>query len=367
MARRGARRVDRGMLWAVGILLVAGLFILTSASFGLSTAKFNSPYFLVSRQLSGIALGLIAMFILAQIPYRTWRKFALPLLIVSVALLVAVFLPGIGESYQKGAQRWINVGPIQFQPAEVVKITFLIYLAAWLDAKRKHVHSFADGFVPFAVLTGFVGVFLLLQPNISALLILGGASLGMFFVGGGRTVQIIGGIVAGIALILLFMWVTGYNFDRIAVYLNPDLDPQGKGYQIRQALIAVGSGGLFGKGFGNSTQKLSRLPEPVGDSIFAILSEELGFVGSIILLGCFAFFFLRGTVIAARAPDGFGRLLATGIMLVLFIQTCTNIAAFIGLMPVTGTPLPFISYGRTAMVSALASTGIILNISRHRS
>ncbi len=365
MARRSARHVDRGMLWAVGILLVAGLFILTSASFGLSTTKFSSPYFIVSRQLSGIGLGLVAMYILSRIPYRTWRKFAFPLLIVSVAMLVSVFLPGIGESYQKGAQRWINAGPIQFQPAEVVKITFMIYLAAWLDAKRKHVHSFADGFLPFAVLTGFVGIFLLLQPNISALIILGGASLGMFFMGGGRTMQILSGIIIGAIAILLFMWFTGYNIDRITVFLHPELDPEGKGYQIRQSLIAVGSGGFFGKGFGNSTQKLSRLPEPVGDSIFAIFSEELGFAGSIILLACFAFFFLRGILIASRAPDGFGRLLAYGIVFVLFIQTVTNIGAFIGLMPVTGTPLPFISYGRTAMVSALASTGIILNISRH--
>ncbi|OGZ42118.1 MAG: cell division protein FtsW [Candidatus Ryanbacteria bacterium RIFCSPHIGHO2_02_FULL_45_43] len=365
MQRRRSKHVDYVFVIIGGFLLVAGLFILTSASFGLAELKFDTPYFYISRQLTAVAIGLGAMFIASKIHYRFWRKAALPILIFSVGLLLILFIPKLGTDYNKGAVRWLSIGPISFQPVELVKIAFIIYIAAWLDAKKKEIKSFSHGFIPFIFIVSFVGLFLVLQPNISSFIIIAGASLILYFIGGGKSAQIAGAVLLGGLLIVGFMYVVDYNFTRLLVFLHPESDPLGSGYQIKQSLIAIGSGGILGKGFGLSELKYKHLPEPVGDSIFAVFSEELGFTGNLTLIILFLFFFWRGMLIAVRAPDRFGQLLAAGIMLIILLQVVVNIGSFTGLLPITGIPLPFISYGRSAMVALLGSLGILLNISRY--
>ena len=231
--------------------------------------------------------------------------------------------------------------------------------------KKKEIKSFSHGFIPFIFIVSFVGLFLVLQPNISSFIIIAGASLILYFIGGGKSAQIAGAVLLGGLLIVGFMYVVDYNFTRLLVFLHPESDPLGSGYQIKQSLIAIGSGGILGKGFGLSELKYKHLPEPVGDSIFAVFSEELGFTGNLTLIILFLFFFWRGMLIAVRAPDRFGQLLAAGIMLIILLQVVVNIGSFTGLLPITGIPLPFISYGRSAMVALLGSLGILLNISRY--
>ena len=361
-----ARGIDTFFFSISLLLLVFGLFILTSASLGISVERFGYPYYYIFHQIVfGLAPGILLMYVCSKIPYFVWKKWALPLILGAIFLMFLVFVPGLGF-YHAGAKRWLDLGPVSFQPAEFLKFAYVLYLAAWLETRSKSISSFKFGLLPFAIMSGFIASFLVLQPDIGTLGVLMATVLAMFFVSGGSVRQIFLLFLISLALLAVLIFIEPYRMDRLKVFLNPAEDPQGVGYQVNQALIAVGSGGFFGRGFGLSRQKFSYLPEPIGDSIFAIFAEELGFLGSFFLIMFFLLFFLRGIWISFKSPDSFGKFLGAGILFSIIFQALINISATVGMMPLTGIPLSFVSYGGSALALTLAETGILLNISKYR-
>lgn len=357
---------DLGLLILILGLTVFGVIILASASGPTGFARFEDSYYFVKHQLLfGVLPGIIAMLVMMRIPYRTWKRFALPLFIISIVLLVLVFVPGIRAEYGT-ARSWIRLGPLSMQPSEIVKLTFLLYLAAWLERRGEGVRDFRSGLIPFVLLLGLVMAFLILEPDTGSTAIIVVQAIAVYFVAGSRLshLALLGG--GGLALLALLIKVSPYRAARLMTFLHPELDPQGVGYHVNQALLAVGSGGFFGLGLGHSRQKFQYLPEVHGDSIFAVLAEELGFFVSAALVVLFLLFLWRGIRVAAHAPDRFGKLLAVGILAWIVFQAFINIGAMLGLTPLTGVPLPFISYGGTALVTTLAAAGLLLNISMHR-
>ena len=357
------RRIDAPFLILTFILLVGGLLILSSASAALSQKTFGTPYAFLLRQGFAAAVGVAALLVFQAVPYRAWKKFALPLLVGSLLLVAAVFLPEFGYS-AGGAHRWLSIGPLSVQPSEILKLSLILYLASWLDRKKGESKGFATAFAPFLGVTGIVGTLLALQPDIGTLAVIGGSAIVLYFLGGGRVSQVAAFFALAAAALAAIVQIAPYRVNRLLVFWNPELDPKGIGYHASQALIAIGSGGFWGRGFGQSIQKYSYLPEPIGDSVFAVVVEEFGFFGGLILTALFFFFLLRAIVIARRAPDFFGKLLAIGLASLIVLQAYINMAAISGLLPLTGIPLPFISYGGTSLVVTLAMVGIILNVSK---
>jgi cell division protein FtsW len=361
----GAKSHDKLFAILSGALVIAGLFILTSASLGLSIARFQTPYYFLIHQVAvGLIPGIILFWFTYHIDYHRWRVFALPLLLFSLVLVSLVFVPGLGLSHG-GARRWLILGPVSFQPAELLKFAYIVYLAAWLEGRTKQLNSFTLGALPFLLMNAFVGFFIIRQPDMGTLMVLFIAAGGLFLISGASLRNSVFLICLAVILLGIVAIVEPYRLDRIKVFLDPMRDPQGSGYQVRQALIAVGSGGIWGKGFALSDQKYSYLPEPIGDSIFAIVAEEVGFVGASAIVFLFLLFYLRGSAIVKKAPDRFGYFLGMGILLLITAQALINISAIIGLIPLTGIPLSFVSYGGSALFITLAELGIIFNISRH--
>lgn len=358
--------LDRTLLILIIVLVIFGFLIFSSASLGLLArqgASFSSVAF--SQILFGIVGGSIAFFLTSTIHYRLWRQYAFWIFVATLLLTLCVFLPGIGFAHG-GAQRWILIGSFSMQPSEFLKIGFTIYMATWLSGMKGHLNDFKNGTLPFVILLGGVGVPLLLQPDTDTYLIMVAASLAMFITAGGKIRDVIIMGIAGVLLIAILAFTRPYIKDRIETFLNPASDPQGSGYQIKQSLIAVGSGGFIGRGFGQSIQKFEYLPEPNSDSIFAVYAEEFGFLGSVILILLFSGLALRGYRIASHAQDLFGMLLAVGIITVIIAQVFLNIAAMLALAPLSGLPLPLFSHGGTALLVTLAALGIVLNVSRYQ-
>lgn len=357
---------DRVLLGIVAILVLFGFFMLASAFLGPAAKQAEKFYSALSRQiLIGILGGGFLFFIASRLPYRFWQKVSLPLFLATFFLTILVFEPHFGFEYG-GAKRWLSFGSIFFQPSEFLKFGFLLYLSSWLVARKEEVTSFKFGLFPFLIIVAFVGFVLALEPNMSTLMVIGVTAMALFYIAGGRFKQIAVVILIAASLGFFLMQFYPYLKSRVTVFLNPTFDPQGAGYQLRQSLIALGSGGLFGKGFGMSIQKFNYLPEPTGDSIFAIIGEEFGFLGASGLVLLFLLFLYRGLLIASRAPDDFGRLLGSGIVIMIVIQSFLNMAAMIGIFPLTGLPLLFISQGGSALALTLLEAGVLLNISRYR-
>ncbi len=359
-----AKKIDRSFLLVVAALTILGFFIFISASLGLLAregASFASTAF--SQAFLGVFLGSVALIICARIPYHFWRVYALHFFVLSIFASLLVFIPGIGFAHG-GAHRWISLGPLSFQPGEFLKLAFVLYAAGWASGAKTDIATFRRGVIPLCIILTVPAIILLLQPNTSTLAVMLMAAAGIFIVGGGRFRDV--GIVLfiGIVLIGFLVLFRPYVRDRFMTFLNPASDPLGSSYQVQQSLIAIGSGGIFGRGLGQSVQKFDYLPEPIGDSIFAVASEEFGFVGSLSLVTLFALFAYRGLSIAARARDRFGGLLVTGIVILIVSQSFVNIAAMLGIIPLTGTPLLFVSKGGSALFFTLAACGIILNVSK---
>lgn len=355
--------VDKRLLVLVGTLLLFGLFMLSSASAVVGFERFGNTYYFVIRQvllgvLPGLALAAVAFFI----PIKVWRLLAPLVLLVTFGLLIAVFIPGVGVSVS-GARRWIKLGPLVFHVAEVAKIAFVIALAAWL-AKRREQLDLHRGFLPFAVLVAIVVGMIVAQPDVGTAIIFVGIAGSLYFLAGGRIAHLGLATLLGAGLFTLLIKAAPYRLSRIASFVNPAADPQGIGYHITQSLLAIGSGGWLGVGLGHSRQKFAYLPEVFGDSIFAIIAEELGFLGSVALLILLVFFVRHIFLIARRQTDPFAYLLAGGIGSWFAVQSFVNIAAMTGLAPLTGIPLPFISYGATALAVELAAVGILLRLSQ---
>lgn len=358
------RRSDVILILTTFALAVFGLVMIASAGIARSMAVYDEPYyFLIHQFLYGFVPGIVVWFILQGIDYRSWQKWALPFFVATIILLIIVFIPGIGTTF-KGAQRWINLGGLSFQPTELCKMSLIIYLAAWLSSSRQNAAASVKGFVGFIFILGILGLLIMKQPDMGTLGIIVAIACLMYFVSGARFIYLLSLIGGGAAAFWLLVKIEPYRMQRLMVFLNPSSDPQGMSYQINQALIALGSGGISGVGLGYGRQKFNYLPEPVGDSIFAILGEELGLIGCTFLITLFIILAWRGYLVAKKAPDMFGRLLATGITSWFVFQAFINIAAISAMIPLTGVPLPFVSYGGTALIFSMGAMGILLNISK---
>lgn len=345
------------------ILVLLGLVMISSASVVISFEKYGYNTFFLKKQFWSLLVGVAVWLITLNIDYRFWKKWANWMLLLTLILLVAVFIPGIGKTLA-GAQRWIHIGPLFFQPSEVVKLTFLIYLAAWLEKKGEGVKDFSTGVLPFLVIVGVIAFLILKQPDMGTMMVVAASAAIVFFVSGASRAHLFGILSGAAALILLMIKMAPYRLQRLAVFLNPTSETQGAAYHINQALLAIGSGGFWGLGFGQSRQKYLYLPQSYTDSIFAIIAEEMGFGRTILILLLFVFLGLRGFGIAKKAPDDFAKFLAVGITSWFLFQAFVNIAAMLGLLPLTGIPLPFISYGGSSLVISLAAVGILMNISK---
>lgn len=363
---RPARKADNIFMGLILFLLLAGFLMLASASFSVSAYRFGQPYYYFLHQLLfGLLPGVFLFYFAFRTHYDFWRKWALPLIILAFFLSFLVFVPNVGF-YHGGARRWISLGSFSFQPSEFLKFAYVVYLSAWLESKSKAVASFKFGFLPFLIMSGFIASFLIMQPDIGTLAVLILSIAVLFFVSGGNFKQMLLLAIVTAAIIGVLIIAEPYRLNRIRVFVNPELDPQGIGYQTSQALIAVGSGGFWGRGLGLSRQKFSYLPEPIGDSVFAIAAEEAGFIGSAAIVGLFLLIFFRGIWISMHSADTFGKYLSSGLIFLIVFQALTNIAAIIGLFPLTGITLSFVSYGGSALAINLAEAGIILNISKYR-
>lgn len=363
---RYMRHVDRVLLILTCVLAGAGFFIFISASLGLLARGNVSLSSVVFNQfLLGLVGGGIALYAMTKVPYGVFRTYAPHIFIAAVVLTTCVFVPGVGMSL-KGASRWLNFHVVTFQPSEILKLATVALAASYIASFGKLIRT-----TSVYSLGGFVGVvcvpslLLVLQPDIDILLILLTTVGAMFFVAGMRYRDIAVILAAGLVLGGAVLTFSGHARARVATYMNPTADVRGSGYQIRQSIIAVGSGGMFGKGLGQSTQKFGYLPEPIGDSIFAVYAEEFGFFGSVVLLAAFCAFGVRAAYIALLSRDVFGAMLVFGCALLIVIQSFVNIAAIVGVLPLSGNPLVFVSHGGTALLFALMSVGVMLNVSKN--
>ncbi len=359
-------KVDIPFLIATAILVASGFLIFYSASLGLlstSAVKYANVRF--NQIVFGLICGIIACYITSRIDYRLYKKYAFIMYILSAIVTLLVFVPVIGVAHG-GAHRWITLHFVSFQPSEFLKIGFIMYFAAWIAGVKDKAQTFKFGFLPFMILTAVTSIILLAQPDTDTLLITIFAGLAIFIAGGGRWRYVFLLGIVGIVGLGIIALTRPYVMNRIMTFVHPADNAQGSGYQIQQSLIAIGSGGFSGRGFGQSIQKFNYLPEPIGDSIFAVAGEEFGFLGAVGIIFLFVFFAFRGLKIANKVPDAFGRLMVVGIVILIVSQAFVNIGAMVGVLPLSGITLPFISHGGTALFMTLAEVGIILNISKFR-
>jgi len=360
-SRRRATSPDYVLVLAVAGLIVIGLMMVYSATFDWSYQQYQSSFHIASRQFMWVGLGAVVLVVVAVVPCDLWRRLAVP--VMAGALVVLLLVLFIGDD-RFGARRSFFNGSIQ--PGELAKLATIIYVAAWLASKGEQIRDVTYGLIPFAVLIGVVAGLVMMQPDVSTAMLIVLTSLAMFFFAGADIFQLaVGGSVGAITFLVLINQLP-HARQRIDEYLLVWRDPTPVGYHIQQALIALGSGGLFGLGLGHGQQKLGYLPAPHTDSIFAVLGEELGFVGCLVVLGLFFVLAYRGFKIALEAPDAFTALLACGVTCWLTFQALINVAVVTGLIPFTGVALPFISSGGSAMAVSLAGVGLLLSISRGR-
>ncbi|MFC0301505.1 stage V sporulation protein E [Virgibacillus soli] len=350
-------------MYAILFLLAIGIIMVFSSSYVWAEYKYGDMFFFLKRQLLFAGIGIIAMFFMMSIPYGTWRKYAKVILLICFFLLIIVLIPGIGMR-RGGAQSWIGVGAFSIQPSEFMKLGLIIFISSMLAVKQKYITSFKKGFLPLLSLVFVAFGFIMLQPDLGTGVVLVLTCMVMMFAAGARLLHFFGLAAIGVIGFVFLIMSAPYRISRITAFLNPWEDPLGDGFQIIQSLYAIGPGGLMGTGLGASLQKYFYLPEPQTDFIFAILGEELGFIGGTFLLFVFVLLFWRGIKISLEAPDEFSRYLALGIVSMLTIQAMINISVVIGLIPVTGITLPFLSYGGSSLTLTLCSAGILLNISK---
>lgn len=345
-------------------LLTIGLIMVYSASAIWADYKFDDSFFFAKRQMLFAGIGVIAMFFIMNIDYWTWRTSSKVLLIICFILLVFVLIPGVGM-VRNGSRSWIGVGAFSIQPSEFMKLAMIAFLAKYLSENQKKITSFKQGLVPSLGLVFLAFGMIMLQPDLGTGTVMVGTCVVMIFVAGARVGHFVGLGVLGILGFIGLILSAPYRIKRITSFLNPWEDPLGSGFQIIQSLYAIGPGGLFGLGLGKSRQKFFYLPEPQTDFIFAILAEELGFIGGTLVILLFCLLLWRGIRIALGAPDLFGSFLGVGIIAMIAIQVIINIGVVTGLMPVTGITLPFLSYGGSSLTLMLMAVGVLLNISRY--
>ncbi|MCD6195094.1 putative lipid II flippase FtsW [bacterium] len=360
------KKADPWLSIVVFLLVVVGLVFVYSASVVISLERFGNPYHYLVRQAIALGVGLVFWFVIQRIDYHFWKKYSVWFLLLTLLLLVLVVLPLPFAPTIGGAKRWLYFGPINFQASELAKVFFVIYLASWLSSHKERMESFTKGVLPYWLIVGLIGFLILLEPDLGTATIFLGIGLILFFVAGARWSHFALVLLVGVLAVVVLSVSSPYRMHRLLAFINPENDPLGIGYHARNISIAVGSGGLWGLGFGQSRQKYFYLPEAHTDSIFAVIAEELGFLRSCFVILFFAFLIWRGWIVAKKAPDDFGRFLSLGIVSWFTLQALINLGGMIGVLPLTGVPLPFISYGGSSLVLSLAAVGILLNISRQR-
>jgi len=357
LLKSASHRPDWLLIFLVLGLTIFGVIMVGNASVVEAYRDFGNKFYYFRLQTLWAILGIVAFFVFSFFDYRRLRKLAIPLMIFSLLSLIVVLIPRIGTKVL-GARRWLVLGPLTFQPAELAKLSFVLYLASFLSNKRK--------LLPFLLILGILLGLIMLEPDLGTAVVLAATSLVVYFVSGAPllSLALVGaiGILGGVGLIFF----SPYRRERLLTFLNPTRDPLGASYHIRQILIAIGSGGWFGVGLGQSRQKYEYLPAVTTDSIFAVIAEELGFIGAAAILAIFLILIWRGMKIAKEAPDEFGRLLAVGITSWIGFQALVNLSAMVALVPLTGVPLPFISYGGSSLVLSLTAMGILVNIAKQR-
>lgn len=349
-------RGDRWLFFLPLALCTFGLLMIFNASSLIALQVFEDKFHFLKHQAIWMAIGFGAFIFMSHFDYRKLRALAFPGLLASLFLLFVVLIPGIGQEIY-GGRRWLNLGFFGFQPAELAKLSLVIYLATLFEKRRE--------LLPFLALTGLVLILILLEPDLGTATLLGATAFCLYFLAGApmKEILMIGGAGAVVGPLLILL--SPYRKKRLLTFLNSSFDPDGASYHVRQILIALGSGGIFGRGLGHSRQKFLFLPEVTTDSIFAIMAEEFGFLGSAALLFAFGFLLYRGIGVALRAKDKFGQLLVGGIVFYIGLQAIVNLGAMVALLPLTGVPLPFISYGGSSLLITLTGLGIVYNVSRN--
>lgn len=355
--------MDLSLFVTVVLLLVIGVMMVFSSSFYVAMSQWDNKYHFFYKDLKFAIAGLVIMIVVAMVPYRLYRKFAPALLIVSLLLLGTVLTPA-GTTIN-GASRWLYIGPISIMPSEVAKICAIIFTAHSLTNNRHMLKKFSVGILPYLVMAGVYFGLIIMQPNLSTAITLVLIVMTMVFVAGARLDQLFGLAILGAGAFTAFAFSADYRRARVLAFMDPFQYADGAGWQVIQSLYALGSGGLFGVGIGQSIQNKLYIPEPQNDFIFATVGEEFGFVGCVLVILLFFVLIYRGVKIAVKAPDLFGSLVATGIVAMISIQVIFNIAVATSSMPVTGIPLPFISFGGNSVLILMGCMGILLNISQY--
>lgn len=347
-------------------LLIFGIIILASASSPYGYNSFDDPYYFVKRQIIGILVGLFFFFIFSRFNWRFWKKVSTYFYIACVILLILVFIPGIGADFGKNAHSWLDIGSLNLQPAEFAKLGIILILAKLLSSQVYNLKDWKGGLLPILLYITPAVLLILLQPDIGTLAVVAGIIFGMLYLA--KLPKSYLAIIFGLGIFAfgILILISPYRMNRFTIFLHPELDPQGVGYHVNQAYLAVGSGGLFGVGYGQSRQKYQYLPEVQADSIYAILAEELGFIASSALVVLIFLMVWRGFRLARESLNDFNYLAISGIMIWFFWQSCINIGAMIGLLPLTGVTLPFISHGGSSMMACLAAVGVVIGISRRQ-
>ncbi len=358
--------VDKYLAILLVTLVVVGFIIFSSASLGLlakSGDQFSSVTF--TQTLFGLLGGTICCLLLSRMDHKILKNWAWVILFGSIVITLLVFIPHLGIAHG-GALRWIKIGSFTFQPSEILKVGVIIFLAAWFSAKKGSAETFKKGTLPLLITLAVTGVVFLVQPDTDSFLVTVFASFAVYLSAGGSKKHVFIMAILGVLLMSLLAYERPYIRERFLIFFNPDQKALSSGFQAKQSLIAVGSGGLMGRGYGKSLQKFTHLPEPIGDSIFAVAAEEFGFVGASSIILLFVLFSMRCLRIAAHTEDSFGRLLIVGIVILLISQAFLNIGAMLGVLPLTGITLPFVSHGGSSLLVVLAEMGIVLSISRKR-
>ncbi|MEI6810663.1 MAG: putative peptidoglycan glycosyltransferase FtsW [Candidatus Nomurabacteria bacterium] len=357
-------RIDKKLFVTIIIILIFGLIIFGSAALGVLSSNEVKFYSVIKTQLIYALIGgTLALIIGISIPYKFYQKYAYIIFGSSLIFTTLVFLPGLSK-YHGGAHRWIDIGSFSLQPSETLKLAFIIAVAAWCTKYRSLFKNWKYGLLPYLIGVGLVSLIMLLQPDFGTYLVMVTASFAVYFIGGARKKQIYTLIFLCIIGFVTLISVRPYMLERVKTFFNSSHDVRGSSWQLNQSLIAVGSGGALGRGLGQSVQKFNYLPEPIGDSIFAVMSEELGFLGVIIIVILYGIVGIRGYIISMYAEDQFGRLLSIGIVIIIISQAMINIGSMLGIMPLMGVPLPLVSHGGTALMAALFELGVLLNISK---
>lgn len=362
---KNSLKIDKIFLISVILITTVGFVIFSSASLGLLAKDGVSYSSVATKQFIGLIIGCFAFFVMSLIQYKNLRKYSFYIFIISILINCLLYIPFLTLNHG-GASRWIDLGFISFQPSEFLKIAFIIYFAAWLSGVKDRISEFKYSVLPFMVIVGILGILLLGQSDTDTLVVIAGTGIIMLFVAGGRIRDISLLILIILTLVSAVVYFRPYARQRLMTFFNSANDPKGSGYQIQQSLIAIGSGEITGRGFGQSIQKFSYLPEPIGDSIFAVEAEEFGFIGSVGLILLFLFFLFKTIKISVKSPDSFGGLLTMGIAILIIIESFMNISSMLGIIPLSGMPLLFVSHGGTALIITLGATGIIANVSKYQ-